>query len=148
MIRAMEPTELQTVAAIWHASGLDEYDYLPAFQALDTEQALAVFKDVILPVCDIWVEAHDDKLRGFMALNGAYIDRLYVHPACQRQGVGDELIRFAKTLHPEGLTLHTHQQNTRARRFYEKRGFKALEFGLSPPPESVPDVKYGWTQPR
>ena len=144
MIRAFESADLREVVAIWHTSGLEEYDYLPAFQALDSETALAVFKRVILPACDIWVEGQDKQLRGFMALNGSYIDRLYVRPACQRQGVGNALLSFAKTLHPQGLTLHTHQQNTRARRFYETRGFAPLEYGVSPPPESMPDVKYGW----
>jgi hypothetical protein len=27
---------------------------------------------------------------------------------------------------------------------YEKHGFKAVKFGLSPPPESAPDVEYRW----
>ena len=148
MIRAYESADLAEVAAIWHASGLDEYHYLPTFQALDREAALAVFKRVILPVCDIWVEGQDQKLRGFMALNGSYIDRLYVHPDCQRQGVGGALLGFAKSLYPQGLTLHTHQQNTRARRFYETHDFAAIEYGISPPPESMPDIKYGWPRPK
>ena len=144
MIRAYQAEDLHTVAKIWHASGLDEYHYLPSFQALDAAAALTVFKDVILAACDIWVEERNGQLRGFMALNQSYIDRLYVHPSQQRHGVGSALINFAKSLHPAGLTLHTHQQNTQARKFYDKHGFTAIEFGLSPPPESVPDVKYAW----
>jgi hypothetical protein len=40
--------------------------------------------------------------------------------------------------------LATLQVNLPARAFYEKNGFKAIEFGISPPPESEPDVKYEW----
>jgi ribosomal protein S18 acetylase RimI-like enzyme len=54
------------------------------------------------------------------------------------------LLAHACSLSPQGLELHTHQQNTGARRFYERHGFAAVRFGLSPPPESAPDVEYHW----
>ena len=53
-------------------------------------------------------------------------------------------IAFAKTLHPDGLELHTHQENHAARQLYERHGFRAVKFGLSPPPENAPDVEYHW----
>ena len=40
---------------------------------------------------------------------------------------------------------HTHQQHAQARAFCEKHGFRAVKFGISPPPESEPDVEYHWT---
>ena len=58
------------------------------------------------------------------------------------------LLDRAKTLSPEGITLYTHQRNENARAFYERRGFEAVEYGVSPPPESEPDVKYRWRPPR
>jgi hypothetical protein len=42
------------------------------------------------------------------------------------------------------LELHTHQENYAARRLYEQHGFRAVKFGLSPPPENAPDVEYHW----
>ena len=51
----------------------------------------------------------------------------------------------AKTLHPVSLELVTLQRNERARRFYESRGFVTTKFGISPPPESEPDVHYRWS---
>jgi len=54
------------------------------------------------------------------------------------------LSQLAKAMHPNGLELHTHQENRAARRLYEKHGFKAVKFGVSPPPESAPDVEYHW----
>ena len=47
-------------------------------------------------------------------------------------------------LYPDGLELHTHQENVIACAFYEKHGFRAVKFGISPSPESVPDVEYHW----
>ena len=54
------------------------------------------------------------------------------------------MISLARELAPDGLTLFTHQRNNRARTFYERRGFRAVASGISPPPESEPDVKYAW----
>ena len=144
MIRLFtEPVELR-LAEIWHLAGLDEYTYLPAFQALDADQALQVFRDVIVSNCRIWLETHHETIRGFIALNGSYIDRLYVDPEYQRLGTGGALMNHAKSMFGAGLELHTHQQNSRARAFYEKHGFAAVKYGISPAPECVPDVEYHW----
>ena len=70
---------------------------------------------------------------------------LHVRPDRQRRGIGAALLQQAKALSPAGVQLHTHQQNTQARAFYEKHGFRAVAFGISPPPESEPDVEYHWT---
>lgn len=144
MIREFEEPDELRLAEIWHQAGLDEYTYLPSFQALDGEQALQVFRDVIVSHCRIWLETKDETIRGFIALNGSYIDRLYVDPKQQRLGVGGALMNHAKSMFESGLELHTHQQNSRARAFYEKHDFVATKYGISPAPECVPDVEYHW----
>jgi ribosomal protein S18 acetylase RimI-like enzyme len=148
MIREIFSAEIEIVAKVWYRSGVDEYDYLPRFRALDEKQAIEIFRDVILPDNQLWVEDQNAVILGFLAQNDSYIDRLYVDPDCQRKGVGSGLLDHAKALSPEGLQLHTHQQNLRARSFYEKHGFTAMKFGLSPAPELVPDVEYHWTPPQ
>ena len=132
------------MAEIWRRAGLEEYTYLPAFQALDSDRALQIFKDVIVSNCKIWLESKGHTIRGFIALNGSYVDRLYIDTSHQRLGVGSTLIKHAKSLYPSGLELHTHQQNGRARAFYEKQSFTAVKFGVSPEPESMPDIEYHW----
>jgi GNAT superfamily N-acetyltransferase len=86
--------------------------------------------------------------RGFLALVGSYLDRLYVHPGAQRGGVGSALLRHAMALSPAGLELHTHQRNHRGRAFYAKHGLRAVRFCVSPPPESEPDIEYHWPGSR
>lgn len=78
-------------------------------------------------------------------MNENLIDRLYIDPQNQSKGIGSAFINYAKRMYPGGLTLRTHEQNKRARWFYEKRGFKPVAFGLSPPPEPMPDVEYHWS---
>ena len=99
---------------------------------------------MIRPGADLWVAEERGQLLGYLARKDSYIDRLYVKPSAQRRGVGLALLKKARELSPTGLELHTHQENAKARRFYEKHGFRAVRFGVSPPPESAPDVEYHW----
>lgn len=136
--------DLANTANVWLRSGLAEYHYLDAFQRLNETKALDVFRRIIHDTCKIWVYETDQNIVGFMAMDGNLIDRLYVDPDSQGAGVGSQFIDFAKELYQEGLRLKTHQQNTKACAFYEKRGFVVAAYGTSPPPESMPDVEYHW----
>lgn len=143
-IRGYEAADEGEVVALWLRSGRDEYSYLPMFLALTEESGREVFRRHILPGAKLWLACESKHLLGFLALKGSFIDRLYVGPEAQRRGVGSLLLAFARERSPAGLELFTHQQNSRARSFYEKHGFQAVRFGVSPPPESVPDVEYHW----
>ena len=80
----------------------------------------------------------------FMAIAGDFIDQLYVAPEHQRRGLGQALLAHARTLSPSGLRLFTFQFNANGRAFYEKNGFVVARLGVSPAPESEPDVEYHW----
>ena len=143
-IRPFQDADEPAVAAVWHRSGLAAYPYLPTWQALTIEHARTVFHEIIRAECAIWVGTLDEQIVAYLAINGSYLDRLYVDPSEWRSGWGTRFIDLAKTLSPHRLELHTHQANTAARALYEKHGFKAVAFGTSPPPESAPDVEYHW----
>ena len=144
MIRAYTPQDAEATSAVWLRAGREEYVYLPTFQALNEASALKVFRQMIVPPNDIYVFTLDGLIAGFLAIQGSYIDRLYVDPPHQRRGIGVALLKHAMELSPAGLELHTHQQNRKARDFYEKFGFFPVKFGVSPEPESAPDVEYHW----
>ena len=133
------------MVAVWHRSGQAAYTYLPTWQAFTLDEAGQVFRDVIRAHCQLWVGSLDRDVVAYLALKGDSIDRLYVDPRQWRQGWGTRLVVFAKGRCPTGLRLHTHAENRAARRLYEKHGFEAVRFGVSPPPESAPDVEYRWT---
>jgi GNAT superfamily N-acetyltransferase len=98
----------------------------------------------VLPGFEKWIATLDGEIVAFLTLDGSYVARLYVHPARQGSGVGTALLAHAKQTSPLGLELHTHQENAPAREFYERRGFIAVRFGISPAPENEPDVEYHW----
>lgn len=147
-IRLMVDDEADSVAEVWHRTGLATYQFIESWKTYTLEQAREGFRKWIAAQCSVWVAEGDGLIVGYLALNGSYLDRLYVSPSHQRQGVGTHLLRKAIELSPEGLELHTHQRNTGACAFYEKNGFLAVKYGVSPPPESEPDVEFHWRPER
>jgi GNAT superfamily N-acetyltransferase len=143
-IRPFAARDLEPVVRVWHDAKRAAYGFLPQEQARTLADDRAFFAARIAPACALWLAAEGAALRGFLALVGSYVDRLYVAPAAQRTGIGTALLRHAIALSPAGIELHTHQRNAPARAFYAKHGLRAVRFGVSPPPESEPDVEYHW----
>ena len=143
-IRPFHDADEAEVVGVWHRSGWAAYPYLPTWQELTLERAQFVFHTIIQAQCAIWVGVLDEQIVAYLAMNQSYLDRLYVDPSEWRKGWGTCFIRLAKHLSPSGLELHTHQANAAARALYERHGFQAVKFGISPPPESAPDVEYHW----
>lgn len=141
-IRLMEYSELEDVMQLWRTTSAATYTFLNAAHTENEDRAY--FRNHIAAQNTLWVAVDRGELLGFLAINGSYIDRLYIHPDRQRRGVGAALINHAKELSPHGLELHTHVKNANACAFYEKNGFFAAKYGVSPPPESEPDVEYHW----
>jgi ribosomal protein S18 acetylase RimI-like enzyme len=144
VIRPYQPADESAVVGVWHRSGRAAYAFLSTWQAFTLEQAHHVFRNVIGPKCELWVGTLDNRVVAYLALQNSFIDRLYIDPPEQRKGWGIRLIGHAKRLRPTGLELYTHQQNRAARALYEREGFVAVKFGISPPPECAPDVEYHW----
>ena len=143
-IRPFQDADEADTAGVWHRSGLAAYPYLPTWQALTIETAESVFHNVIRAKCLIWVGTLDGHIVAYLAMNGSYLDRLFVDPSEWRKGWGTRFIGLAKQLSPHGLETHTHQENYAARALYERHGLTVVKFGISPPPESAPDVEYHW----
>ena len=137
-------SDLETVVVIWNETKRDTYDFIPQERGRTLDEDRALFRAAIQPRCALWIAIEDERILGFLGIRDSYVDRLYVHPGAQRRGVGSALLRHAIALSPAGIELHTHVRNTKARAFYEKQGMVAVKLGISPPPESEPDVEYHW----
>jgi GNAT superfamily N-acetyltransferase len=145
-IRPYQNADFDALVIIWRVA---REKSLPDFQRRKGYffyQDIDYFRDHILPVDQVWVleDTETARLLAFMAVKDDFIDHLYVHPDHWRTGLGYRLLQHARTLSPRRVWLYTLQVNVNARAFYEKNGFRAIEFGVSPAPESEPDVKYEW----
>ncbi|ODT87128.1 GNAT family N-acetyltransferase [Phenylobacterium sp. SCN 70-31] len=118
---------------------------LPFLPELHTPQEdLAFVAGRVLPECAVRVAEAGDGIAGFVAWRDGWIDHLYVDPDRQGQGIGPALLDAALA---DGTPkqLWTFQANARARRFYEARGFRAVEFTDGEGNEErTPDVRYLW----
>lgn len=103
----------------------------------------------LIPAGRTTVAIVDNRVVGFIAVSmdadGGWIDQLYVHPTWVGRGIGTALLDLARRQLSTPLRLYTFQVNRRARRFYERRGFRPVAFGDgSSNEEKCPDVLYEW----
>ena len=119
---------------------------LPFLPQLHTPEGhLSFMREMLLPQFTVWVAEADGAVAGYIAFSESHVRHLYVHPDAQGRGVGPALL--AKALEDgRPKDLWTFQQNSRARGFYESRGFVAVEFtDGAGNEEKMPDVRYAWT---
>ena len=79
----------------------------------------------------------------------SWITQMAVDPALVGTGVGSCLLANALRTLPAPIRLYTFQANVGARRFYERHGFRAIEFTDGQANEErCPDVLYELQPPR
>jgi ribosomal protein S18 acetylase RimI-like enzyme len=136
-------SDAAAIAAIHVAARRKAMAYLPELHTDDEVRAWVAA--AMLPNAVVWVAEIDGEVAGYVALRATDLDHLYVAPECQGRGVGSLLLSKAKELSPEGLELYAIQLNSRARAFYEARGFAAVAFSDGANnEEQEPDVRYAW----
>ena len=148
IIREYRTEDFDPVTVLWRIS---REKSLPDFQIEKGHffyEDRDYFRDHVLKENQVWVVEVNDYPVAFMAMNRDFVDQLYIHPDYQRRGIGYALLNLARERSPEHIWLYTLQVNLTARAFYEKNGFVAEKFGVSPPPESEPDVEYHWRPNR
>ena len=145
-VRLLQDEDLDETIAVWHETRKEAHTAMDfeSERGVTLEDSQRIFREYIVPHSQLWVAETRDEIVGFLAIQESCVDRMYVKPNHQRSGIGTALLVKARELSPGGLELHTHQENGPARRFYEKHGFRAVRFGVSPPPENEPDVEYEW----
>ena len=100
----------------------------------------------VLPNSHAWIAEVDGEPAGYIVFTDEWIKQLYIRPDRHGQGLGSALL--ARVLADgKPRRLWTFQQS-RARKFYEDRGFVAVEFTDGQGnEEKTPDVCYEW-RPR
>jgi GNAT superfamily N-acetyltransferase len=144
-IRPAVQQDAEAAAALWLWSRREALGLIPAPVHSDAE-VRGWMASHVLAQLECWVaETIDGTIVGLLVLEEDWVDQLYVLPGWQGQGVGSQLLGFAKRLRPHGLQLWTFASNTPARRFYEQRGFVAAEMtDGTDNEERTPDVRYVW----
>ena len=146
-IREYRPEDFDAVTILWRIAQEKALPELLRTKGHFFYEDQEFFRNHILKENKVWVVELHNRPIAFLAMKDDFIDHLYVHPDYQKRGVGKALLEFARQLSPDHLWLYTLQANVNAMAFYEKNGFVAEKFGVSPPPENEPDVEYHWRKP-
>jgi GNAT superfamily N-acetyltransferase len=145
-LRRATAADAQAIAVVHRTAMRVSLSFLPDLHTV--EQDLAFFSGKFLPANEVWVAEADGEVVGYVGFDADWINHLYILPDFQEQGTGPQLL--AKAL-ADGAPkrLWTFQQNARARKFYEDRGFVAVEFtDGAGNEEKTPDVCYEWRPDR
>lgn len=106
------------------------------------EEDLWFMGERLLKEFEVWVSEVDHQTVAYVAFSRDWVQHLYVHPDHQGRGIGPALLEIALA-DGHDKRLWTFQQNQRARKFYEARGFRieTLTDGEGNE-EKTPDVLY------
>ena len=101
----------------------------------------------LLTSCAVRVADHCGEIVGVLATSHdgrfSWIAQLFVRPGWVGQGIGSALLASAHETLRRPIRLYTFQANVRARRFYERHGYVAIEFTDGQKNEErCPDVLY------
>ena len=107
------------------------------------QDQLHYFLNEVRPKTRVQVAKQAKRIVGFLAAHESYVAQLYVRVENLGQGIGSALLKLSKEQSAGALYLHTFRRNARACQFYERHGFKAVEYGFEPMWQ-LEDVKYFW----
>lgn len=139
-IRRSTAADGVAASAIFDAARSASLSFLPILHSREEDDAF--FSAAMTG--EAWVAVDpDDQPLAFAAFSHGMLDHLYVHPTAQGGGLGSALLDTVKQAHPEGFDLFVFQRNHRARRFYERRGFRPIRFGCANE-EQEPDILERW----
>lgn len=142
ILRRALAADAQAVAVVHRTATRMSLSFLPELHT--AEDDLRFFAQRFLPANAVWVADADGLVAGYVGFDPDWINHLYVHPDFQGQGLGSQLLVLALA-DGRSRRLWTFQQNARARRFYEARGFVLVELtDGSGNEEKTPDALYEW----
>src|ERR1700730_18186425 len=141
-LRRATASEADAIADVYSAS-FRLLTFLPMLHTIENYRWFIA--NVILKECEVTVVEDQSGIVAFLARQGEEVRLLYTRPDQIGMGAGSQLIDTVKATGIGALELWCFQANTRARRFYEARGFRAIRFtdGANNE-ERTPDIRYRW----
>lgn len=139
VLRPALASDADDIARVMRAS-LDSLSWMPLLHTPEEDRAFV--RGHLLPNQNVTVAEVGGRIVGFIAVDGEWIEQLYLDPPWTGRGIGSRLLAVATAGMPVSK-LHCFQANEGARRFYERHGFRAEAFGDgSGNEEGLPDITY------
>ena len=126
-VRWGTPADVPRALEIWRSALDATHQFLSAADRAEIDTLVA---KQFLPNAQLWIAADDsDRPMGFLVIDQAKIEALFVDPAVHGRGYGSLLVDHAMSIEPK-LTVDANEQASNALGFYLRRGFRIL--GRSP----------------
>lgn len=94
---------------------------------------------------ETWLAERDGEVLGYVVLDQAWLDSVYVRSDLTGRGIGTLLLDLAKSLRPDGFGLWVFERNAEARRFYHRHGLVEIRrTDGRDNEEREPDVELAW----
>lgn len=119
MIRKLQKADINQVADIWLDTNIKVHNFIPAQYWKDNFELV---KELLLQA-EVYVCEENREIKGFIGINGEYIEGIFVSDKNQSQGIGKRLLDYIKNK-KFGLALRVYQKNTRAISFYQREGLE------------------------
>ncbi len=112
------------IVEVWEASVRATHHFV-------TEADIVFFRPLVrdgLPEVDYLVCARDadSQVVGFLGVNDAKVDMLFIHPAWRGMGIGRRLLQYAVEA-LNATELDVNEQNEQAVGFYQRMGFVVVD---------------------
>jgi putative acetyltransferase len=122
-LRPATPADADALFALWHRAVTATHDFLSAGdrQAIAADVAAMLPAGAATPALTVATDAAGTPT-GFMIMDGAHMEALFIDPAHHGQGIGRALVAHAVARHGP-LTTDVNEQNPAALAFYRRIGF-------------------------
>ncbi|MFB9750831.1 acetyltransferase [Paenibacillus hodogayensis] len=123
-IRPYAETDHDRLVDIWHRAVIRTHDFL-------TEEDISYYYGFVqggaLNSVEIWVARDESgEPSGFVGLDGAKVEMLFVDPERHGQGTGKALLDHVVALKGKPVTVDVNEQNGGALGFYRRYGFEQI----------------------
>lgn len=146
VLRAAVAADAGAVASLYLRARKELLPFAPLAHADDDVRGWIATR--LIPAGRTTVATVDGEVVGFVSVERrevGWIDQLYLLPERVGQGIGRDLLAHARAVLLPPIRLYTFQANDRARRFYERHGFRAVALSDGANNEEhCPDVLYEW----
>lgn len=110
-IRKRVDADNTALVDLWERSVRATHDFL---SEADIVELYSQVRDLYLPAVEVWVLVDDDGVaQGFIGLNQAHVEMLFVEPGLRGRGIGRRLLDHARATWPR-LSVDVNEQNPQA----------------------------------
>lgn len=144
VLRPAAPDDAATLADLFIAAREAAYPSMPR-SVHTAEETHEWFRGLLTGGRETWVAEQAGGVVGFLVLDHAWLDSVYVRRDLVGRGIGSVLLDLAKSLRPDGFGLWVFQSNEGAQRFYRRHGLVEIRrTDGADNEEREPDVEMAW----